>query len=481
MAPTMVLMVTRPTTPCPNCAKLHQENQELQAQLRALEQQVQQLQTELATARKNSSTSSKPPSSDIVKPPKPSTPVADGKRSPGGQPGHPGHFRDAFPPEQVSNTLVHRLSVCPEGGGPLHETGQAPRIIQQIELIPLTTIVEEHQSFTSWCPHCRKEFAAPLPERIAKGGLLGPQLTALIAYLKGACHASFSTIRKFIRDVLQIQISRGYLVEVIRKVTAALETSYQELLHLLPDEDHVNVDETGHKLKKERWWTWCFRAELFVLYHINAHRNGEVLMSILGKEYAGVLGCDYLSTYRRYMRECNIVMQFCLAHLIRDVKFLTTLPDEQEKAYGERLREEIRELFRIIHEREKIPEQEYQRRLAAQREKILEVGTQGVPAGKHAQVMARRFQKHGQAYFTFITTPGIEPTNNLAEQAIRFVVIDRHITQGTRSEDGNRWSERIWTVIATCAMQGLSVYEFIHQSVCAYWDGTEAPKLIPNV
>jgi hypothetical protein len=79
---------------------------------------------------------------------------------------------------------------------------------------------------------------------------------------------------------------------------------------------------------KERWWTWCFRAELFVLYHIDAHRNGEVLMSILGKEYAGVLGCDYLSTYLRYMRECNIVVQFCLAHLIRDVKFLTTLPDE---------------------------------------------------------------------------------------------------------------------------------------------------------
>jgi transposase len=218
-----------------------------------------------------------------------------------------------------------------------------------------------------------------------------------------------------------------------------------------------------------------------VLYHIDAHRNGEVLMSILGKEYAGVLGCDYLSTYRRYMRECNIMVQFCLAHLIRDVKFLTTLPDEQEKAYGERLRVAIRELFQIIHERDQMPVKEYQRRLAAQREKILEVGTQQVPAGKHAQVMARRLQKHGQAYFTLITTPGMEPTNNLAEQAIRFVVIDRHITQGTRSEGGNRWSERIWTVVATCAIQGMSVYEFLHQSVSAYWEGTAAPKLIPDV
>ena len=474
-------MTTRSTTPCPNCAKLRHENQDLQARLCALEQHVQQLQTELAQARKNSSTSSKPPSSDIVKPPKPSTPATDGKRSPGGQPGHPGHFRAPFPPEQVSDTVVHRLSVCPACGGPLNDTGQAPRIIQQMELIPWTTTVAEHQSFTTWCPHCQKTFAAPLPERIVKGGLLGPQVTALVAYLKGACHASFSTIRKFLRDVLQIPISRGYLKEVIRKVTDALEASYQELLRLLPEEEVVNVDETGHKKKKERLWTWCFRAELFAWYHIDAHRNAEVLMSILGKEYAGVLGCDYLSTYRRYMRECNIVVQFCLAHLIRDVKFLTTLPDEREKAYGERLREEIRELFRIIHEREKMPEKDYQRRLAAQREKILEVGTHEVPAGKHAQVMARRLQKHGQAYFTFITTPGIEPTNNLAEQAIRFVVIDRHVTQGTRSEDGNRWCERIWTVVATCAMQGLSVLEFLQQSVCAYWDGTKAPKLIADV
>jgi transposase len=72
----------------------------------------------------------------------------------------------------------------------------------------------------------------------------------------------------------------------------------------------------------------------------------------------------------------------------------------------------------------------------------------------------------------------MEPTNNVAEQAIRFVVIDRHITQGTRSEQGNRWSERIGTVIATCAIQGQSVYAFLYASVCAFWDGTAPPHLL---
>ncbi len=73
-----------------------------------------------------------------------------------------------------------------------------------------------------------------------------------------------------------------------------------------------------------------------------------------------------------------------------------------------------------------------------------------VPTTRHAENMAKRFRKHGAAFFTFVTTPDVDPTNNTAEQAIRFVVIDRHITQGTRSETGRRWSERIWTTIATC-------------------------------
>ena len=60
-----------------------------------------------------------------------------------------------------------------------------------------------------------------------------------------------------------------------------------------------------------------------------------MLIEVLGEEFDGVLGCDYFSAYRRYMREFDVSLQFCLAHLIRDVKFLTTLPDARDRAYGE--------------------------------------------------------------------------------------------------------------------------------------------------
>ena len=102
------------------------------------------------------------------------------------------------------------------------------------------------------------------------------------------------------------------------------------------------------------------------------------------------------------------------------------------------------------------------------------------PSTREAQNLADRFHKHGVSYLQFITTPGIEPTNNLAEQAIRFVVIDRQITQGSRSEAGQRWLERIWTVIATCTQQGRSVFEFIEESLAAHWSGRLGPSLLPD-
>ena len=94
--------------------------------------------------------------------------------------------------------------------------------------------------------------------------------------------------------------------------------------------------------------------------------------------------------------------------------------------------------------------------------------------------MSARLEKHGTSYFEFITTPGVEPTNNLAEQAIRFVVIDRLITQGTRSERGNRWCERIWTVIATCTQHGRSVFEYLEEAVRAWFADTDLPTLLPK-
>jgi transposase len=473
-------MRAKVTVRCPNCRRLQARVDALEAELAALKQVVAQLGQQLAAARKDSSTSSKPPSSDIVKPPKPPPPEGQDKRRIGGQPGHPKHERVAFPPEAVNaGTFDHRLDVCPACGHSLRPALTIPpRVVQQVDVREVPVSIQEHRSHPAWCPRCQKMHAAPLPPGIARGGLVGPSLTTLIAYLKGACHASFSTVRKFLRDVVRVTISRGELARIIAKVSRALERPYEELLGALPDEARLNVDETGHKQNGQRQWTWCFRAGLYTLFKIDPSRSGDVLIEVLGTEFNGVLGCDYFSACRRYQREFGVLLQFCLAHLIRDVKYLTTLPDARDRAYGERVREALKSLFAVIHRREELPAVAFRGELEAARAEVLRCGTSEVPETKHSRNLAKRFEAHGESYFRFVTTPGLEPTNNLAEQAIRFVVIDRLITQGTRSEAGNRWCERIWTVIATCTQQGRSVFAYLEAVVGAWFAGTEAPALL---
>jgi transposase len=466
---------------CDSCKRLRGQLKALQAEMDSLRATVAELQERVARARKDSSTSSKPPSSDIVKPPPPPPPEGQAKRSIGGQPGHPRHERPLVPPVLLnggSHTYV--AEICPNCGHGLQATPTPPRVVQQIDIEAVPIRIEEHRGLAGWCPQCRKVHYAALPSGIDKGGLVGPRLTALIAYLKGACHASYSTIRKFLRDVVGVCISRGQLAKVIGKVSQALDAPYEALLENLAEQLRLNVDETGHRERGEQWWTWCFRASLYTVFKIDPTRSGDVLLEVLGEEFDGVLGCDYFSAYRRYMRECNVLVQFCLAHLIRDVKYLTTLPDPRDRAYGERLREALRSLFGIVHRRDELPDWAFNARLIEARTEVLRQALHDVPATRASQNMMQRFVKHGKAYFEFVTTPGVEPTNNLAEQAIRFVVIDRRVTQGTRGETGRRWCERIWTVIATCSQQGRSVFEYLSAAVAAYFGDGAAPSLLPT-
>ena len=451
---------------------------QLQRIIHELRAEIERLKSTLASARKTSATSSKPPSSDIVKR-KPSA-TSTSPRKIGGQPGHPMHERTLFKPEEINGgVFVHTLSCCPICHGPVSLSPTSPIVVQQMDLAPLPVRIEEHRAGFYWCPNCVKYHAAALPPQIDKGRLCGPYLTTLIAYLKGACHASFSTVRRFLRDVAGIRISRGHLAHLITKVSTMLDGPYDELLQLLPIQRHVNVDETGHKENGRRPWTWCFRAELFVLFKIESSRGSKVLMDVLGKEFDGLVGCDYFSAYRKYMRVCGVKIQFCLAHLIRDVKHLLELPSPKTRTYGEKLLSELRTLFQVIHQRKTLSATMFQRHLKQARERILSAAKTAVPEAKEAQNMARRFELHGAAYFQFITTPGMEPTNNLAEQAIRFVVIDRVITQGTRGEKGRRWCERIWSTLATCTLQGVSAFDYLHKAVSNSLTNELPPGLLP--
>jgi len=448
------------------------------------QEQIKALELKVAKLSKNSSNSSKPPSSDDITKPKSDKNNDKDKRKIGGQPGHEKHERPLFSEEEIDKSHPYILTACPDCHAEVSIMDGRPRIIQQVELIEVPLIREEHRSYPVWCPKCGKIHYMPFPPEVYKEGLFKERLTALVAYMKNVCHASFSTIRKY---VLGEKVSRGYLRKVIEKVSLSLEAPYNELLDRLPLETIINVDETGHKENGDKFWTWVFKAELYVLFRIDKSRGSKVLIDVLGKEFNGVLGCDYFSAYHKYMKDFNVSIQFCIAHLIRDIRFLTTLTDAETKAYGQKLLDEVKNMFKVIHDRGSMTPRTFTTALEHAKQKIITAALNDVPSrlnkkGKEekreAQNMANRFRLNGKAYFEFITTPGIDPTNNVAEQAIRFVVIDRHVTQGTRSVKGRQSNERLWTVIATCSLQGRSAFNFILESVKAYFHDQPSPSLL---
>jgi transposase len=244
------------------CRHLEAENAQLKAHSAQLEARLtesqaknQQLLQALAAARKNSRNSSKRPSSDIVKPPP--RPLGKGKRrNIGAQPGHPKHEHLAFTPAQIDHHISYELEHCP--ADPSHRLvalADQQKIIQQVELVAQPFVVTEHTAQGYGGEGCQCIRYAALPAAVVAGGLCGPRLTSLVCHLKGKLHGSYSGIQDFFRDVLSLAVSRGYLAKLNQKAAQAFAQPYAQLLSLLPQQGHLNADETGHKENGRRYWT----------------------------------------------------------------------------------------------------------------------------------------------------------------------------------------------------------------------------------
>jgi transposase len=178
--------------------EIYQAGQEVVVEtLCALSAKVDEQANKIAALQKNSSNSSKPPSSDITKPAK--TNKGNGKKNQhGGQPGHAKHERTPFSEEQIDDTWDYHCLSCPQcNSRDITLLDQPPKVIQQIELIEVVTRTEAHRAYAYYCADCDKIHYAPLPDEVLKEALFKARLTALVAYMKNACHASFLPFASF--------------------------------------------------------------------------------------------------------------------------------------------------------------------------------------------------------------------------------------------------------------------------------------------
>ncbi len=458
-------------------------------QIERLTQRVAVLELQLAKARKDSTTSSKPPSSDLTKP-KPLRPPRRPRRAKrGGQPGHPRNLRVPLPPERVDEQIDYEITAADIQRLELTPTDEF-EIIQHIELPESPVYVTEHRLRV----YRSREGDVYLPDvpDIYNRPIFGPRLLATIGWMKSVAHGSDATIETYLEDVLQVPVSRGYLAKLCTGLIAdSLDDCYQELKDAIPRQPQLGSDETRFKNNGNKNWIWCIAATTFTVFHIAATRSRQVLEELVGAEFSGYLSFDYFSANCSFAWNYCVKAQSCWAHLIRDIRFLIKHPDPPTRAWAEQLEDRSRRLFSAWHRRDEMSPEGFHRSMLTHRDRFLELVRQPPSTNEAANLAAwfsiveypapdsAELQTYdlSQDYFRFLFAEGLEPTNNHNEQQIRQCVIDRLITQGTRGEAGQRYHERMWTAIATCRKQQRNFFQFRQSSLEAQLKQLPAPTL----
>lgn len=458
-------------------AQLLRQNKQQADQIQLLTEENQKLRERIARLERNSSNSSKPPSSDIVNPKPPAK--RGRKRKRGGQLGHIKYSRQPFTDNQVDKTIIHELSaneIRRKNLTPLNETQS---VLQQIDLPDKLYTVIDHRVRLYQKPN-GEIIKAALPKEIRKEGLFTSPMTSFVGYLKARCHMSYSTIAGLFNDVIELDISQGYLVKCCnKKLSPSLIPAYSEALEYIRNASIVGTDETGHKDSGNKNWTWCQHADDVVFFRICNSRGSKVLFENLGKDFNAILLADFFSANRMFVRLTGSKVQWCWAHLVRDIKFITQLGAKNIQQWADRLLGIIKKMLKTWR-RGKNKRTSYWRNKLEYLKQTFLVSVLRPPEHPECRKIKKRFSGNGrEGYFLFLEVDGVEPTNNSTEQKIRFVVLDRRVTQGTNSDAGMRFYERIWTVVASCICQGKNIFKFLKQSLKAYYTNTQQPSILP--
>jgi len=207
-------------------------------------QRIAKLELQLAKALKNSSNSSKSPSSDIVKPPKKQAKRRK-KAKRGGQKGHERKLREPLPPERVDVTIDYEIDDDEVERLKLTLTGEF-ETIQHIELPDVPVIVTEHRFPFYESPE--GDVYYPYAPEVHGKPIFGPRLLATIGWMKSQAHSSYTTLAKYCDDVLGFSVSRGYLSKLCNGVISdSLSSAHEELRLAIPEQHQLGSDETSFK------------------------------------------------------------------------------------------------------------------------------------------------------------------------------------------------------------------------------------------
>ena len=457
-------------------AEMATQNELLATQVAELTRQVAEL---VKAQNKNSRNSNSPPSGDglserkkIRKKKKPTG------RKRGGQKGHEGHYRALLPADQVDRIVDVFADLCEwcQKKPPQVQCGK-PSIHQVVDILETGgREVVEYRSHTCKC-HCG-EPVSPSRDRVPSSAF-GPRLKSLVSFLTGECHLSRRKVVVFLKDVFGITMSLGSVSNSEGQMGGALEGPSDEALEHAEAEKIKHIDETSWLRDFEPCSAWVIATAAVSVYRIVANGRRATLLKILQRKHLGILVSDRASVF--YFWSMNR-RQICWSHLQRAFVAFSQR-DGPEGELGQDLvtcAELVFGYWRQLCSGE-LSREQFEHWMEALKNSTKTFLERAVNAGlEHFSGSCANMLKHWDAMWTFVTTPGVEPTNNHAERELRRLVIWRKRCFGSQSERGDRFVERMMTVTHTLRKQGRSVLDFLQASFEAMLEGRPALKLIAS-
>src|SRR5271167_3744990 len=281
----------------------------LMAQVAALVARVAELEAKLGLPSKTPDNSSLPPS----KGQKPSAPAAPkAKANP-----HAGAHRPLHP--DPTSKREFRALRCQGCGTDVSGVAQSPcesyDRVEIPEIAPDVTRVTLHGGV---CPCCAKRFKAEPPQGLGPGSPFGPNLRALVIYLRSVQGIPLARLSDVLKDLFGLDISEGALVNILgdSREPFAVQTSLIKARLLAGTA--LASDETGLRVGKANWWLWVFHHGDSAVFVADAHRSKAVVEAFLGEWRPDYWISDRLASQIGWAKREH---QVCLAHLIRDVQY----------------------------------------------------------------------------------------------------------------------------------------------------------------
>jgi transposase len=426
--------------------KMQAALEKLQADYEALKMKFEQNQKP-PTSSKNSS---QPPSRDQ----KGNATKKKGRRRHGPPKGHEKYERKLV--ADPNHVIEMRAKYCQNCEASLEgEQGQLVKVNQITELPEAKAQVIEVRYYEVDCPCCGGKQLAQSPVGLEMGRRFGARLEATVVYYRQEQHMSYQRTQKALLDLHGVTISQGGIDKIMKRGGKQAQEQVGAIETAIQKNPVIHCDETGSRVENNNWWEWAFCTATAVLHVLRFNRSSDVIQDVMGDAQAEVWVSDcYLAQLKSPAQQ----RQLCMAHQLRNLQ--AVVEAHPTLRWPKAMQFLFRYAIHLHHQRHQLSPQQFAERVA-RIERYTDRLLQQSLSPPDAARLCRRYQKYRQHLFVFLHRADVEPTNNVAERALRHSVVHRKVTGCFRSDWGANAYAALASVIDTAELAGIRAFAAI--------------------